>query len=87
MQSFIEKHREKVTGVISVFDRIILKGYLPISYPAGAESFFARSNRLLMTFKDFTFEQTDALRTHAMQIAAEANRPYEYLREHVRKEE
>jgi hypothetical protein len=87
MQSFIEKHHEKVTGVISVFDRIILKGYLPISYPAAAESFFARSNRLLMTFKDFTSEQTNALRTHAMQIATEANRPYEYLREHVRKEE
>jgi hypothetical protein len=87
MQSFIEKHQKKVTGVISVFDRIILKGYLPISYPAAAESFFSRTNRLLKTFKDFTSEQTDILRTHAMQIAKEANRPYEYLREHIRKEE
>ena len=87
MQSFIEKHQKKITGVLSVFDRIILKGYLPISYPAAAESFFARSNRLLMTFKDFTSAQTNALRTHAMQVAKQANRPYEYLREHVRKEE
>jgi len=87
MQGFIEKHHEKITGVISVFDRIILKGYLPISYPAAAEGFFARNNKLLMTFKDFTSEQTDALRTHAMDYAARANRPYEYLREHVRKEE
>jgi hypothetical protein len=87
MQSFIEKHQKNITGVISVFDRIILKGYLPISYPQAAESFFARTNRLLMTFKDFTSEQTDVLRTHAMQVAKEANRPYEYLREHVRKEE
>jgi hypothetical protein len=87
MQDFIAKHQEKVTGVISVFDRIILKGYLPISYPAAAQSFFARSNRLLKTFKDFTSEQTETLRTHAMQIAKQANRPYEYLRHHVRKEE
>lgn len=87
MQDFIAKHQEKVTGVISVFDRIIFKGYLPISYPAAAESFFARSNRLLKTFKDFTSEQTETLRTHAMRIAKQANRPYEYLRHHVRKEE
>jgi hypothetical protein len=87
MKSFIEKHREKITGVLSVFDRIILKGYLPISYPAAAEGFFARNNKLLMTFKDFTSQQTDALRTYAMDYAAQANRPYEYLREHVRKEE
>jgi len=87
MRSFIEKHRQKITGVISVFDRIILKGYLPISYPAVAERFFALNNQLLVTFKEFTSQQTDALRTHAMEYAAQANRPYEYLREHIRKEE
>jgi hypothetical protein len=72
MHRFIEKHQKKITGVISVFDRIILKGYLPISYPQAAESFFARTNRLLMTFKDFTSEQTDIVRTHAMQTAKPA---------------
>jgi hypothetical protein len=87
MLSFIEKHQNKITGVISVFDRIILKGYLPISYPAAAESFFDHHNMLLMSFKEFTSRQTDALRTHAIEFAKRANRPYEYLREHVRKEE
>jgi hypothetical protein len=87
MQSFIEKHHDNITGVLSVFDRIILKGYLPLSYPAAAESFFNRNNMLLMSFKEFTSRQTDALRTHAIEFAKRANRPYEYLREHVRKEE
>jgi hypothetical protein len=64
-----------------------LKGYLPISYPEAAESFFNHNNMLLMSFKDFTSRQTDALRTHAMKFAVKAKRPYEYLREHVRKEE
>ena len=87
MERFIAKHRERLTGVISVFDRIILKGYLPISYIDRAEAFFAQRGMLLKGFKDFTSEKTELLRNHAIQFARRAGRPYEYLREHVRKEE
>ena len=87
MEQFLNKHKEKVTGVISVFDRVILKGYLPISYPEAAESFFNRRGMLLKEFKNFTTTQTELLKKHAMQVAYKAGRPYEYLREHVRKED
>lgn len=87
MEQFLTKHQEKITGVISVFDRIILKGYLPFSYPDSAEQFFSRNNMLLKDFKTFTMTQTDTLKKHAIQFADKAGRPYEYIREHIRKEE
>ena len=36
MKDFVEKHRHKITGTISTFDRIIFKGYLPIGYLSAA---------------------------------------------------
>jgi hypothetical protein len=87
VKQFLQKHGEQVTGVISVFDRIILKGYLPISYPAAAESFLGRNGILLKDFKAFTTRQTMVLKSHAQKIAQDAKRPYEYMHEKVRKED
>jgi len=87
VKDFLEKHGDKVTGVISVFDRVILKGYLPISYPGAAERFFSGRGMLLKEFKDFTTAQTETLKEHAIEEARKAGRPYEYLQKPVRKEE
>ena len=87
MKDFIKKHENLITGSISVFDRIIFKGYLPISYPESAEKFFTRRGMLLKEFKDFTKFQTERLRAQAQKLAEKAQRPYEYLNGYVRKEE
>jgi hypothetical protein len=87
VEQFLNKHKEKITGNISVFDRMILKGYLPISFPEAADNYFSRNKMLLKQFKEFTTTQTERLKEHAQLIAQRAGRPYEYLREHVRKEE
>lgn len=87
MKDFFKKHEGSITGTISVFDRLILKGYLPMSYPDAAEKFFAMRGVLLKEFKDFTKAQTETLKLHAQQMAQKANRPYEYLNRYVRKEE
>lgn len=87
MDDFLKKHEASITGVISVFDRMIFKGYLPMTYPESAEMFLAQRGILLKEFKDFTSRQTEVLKTHAQQIAEKANRPYEYLNGYVRKEE
>ena len=86
MEKFMEKYRDQVTGVISVFDRIILKGYLPLTYPKAAEDFLHRHDILFKEFKAFTMQQTEVLKAHAMAIAHQAHRPYEYIRENLRKE-
>lgn len=87
VEDFLKKHEASITGTISVFDRIIFKGYLPMTYPEAAEKFFFYRKILLKEFKDFTKAQTETLRTHAQQMAQKANRPYEYLNGFVRKEE
>ncbi len=30
MKSFLDKHEAKITGVLSCFDHMLLRGYLPI---------------------------------------------------------
>ena len=87
MDQFLKKHKGMITGNISAFDRMILKGYLPISFPEAAENFFSRNKMLLKQFKEFTTAQTECLKTHAQLMAQRAGRPYEYLREHVRKDD
>jgi hypothetical protein len=87
VKDFLAKHEASITGTISVFDRLIFKGYLPMTYPESAEKFFAQRGILLKDFRDFTKTQTEKLKAHAQQMAKNANRPYEYLSEHVRKEE
>lgn len=87
VEEFLKKHEASITGTISVFDRLIFKGYLPMTYPDAAEKFFASRGILLKGFKDFTKTQTEALKIHAQQIAQKARRPYEYLNGYVRKEE
>ena len=87
MEAFLKKHEASITGAISVFDRVIFKGYLPITYPEAAEKFLASLGVLLKQFRDFTKRQTEALKAHAQQLAQRAGRPYEYLNGYVRKEE
>jgi hypothetical protein len=78
MNVFLDKYRDKTTGIISVFDRIIFKGYLPLTYPVAAEKFLSRQNTLICNFKAFTKKQTDLLKNHALKLAEQAKRPYEY---------
>lgn len=87
MERFLNKHQKNVTGVISVFDRMILKGYLPFSFPDAAEKYFNRNGLLLKEFKTFTTANTEALKLHAQKLAKKWNRPYEYLNRKVRKED
>jgi len=32
---FLDKHSDKVSGVLSSFDRVIVRGYLPLTYAKG----------------------------------------------------
>ena len=50
---FIRKHQTHITGVLSCFDRVIFRGYLPLSYPQGMSGFLYRQQVLLKDFKDY----------------------------------
>jgi hypothetical protein len=87
MEQFIVKHQDKITGMISCFDRILFKGYLPISYAERMEAFLNRQGVLLKDFKRFASLCSDGIKEHAMDVARKAARPFEYLNSPIRKEE
>jgi len=88
MEQFIQKHHDKITGVISVFDRIIFKGYLtPITYPQGLQLFLNCNRVLLKDFKEFVKKQSLIIKAHAEKYARLYNRPFEFKNANIDKEE
>lgn len=87
MEPFIQKHDAIIEGVLSTFDRVLIKGYLPLSRPEVMASLMGQHGLLLKDFKRFVVEQSAAVGLHAKALAERAGRPYLYLRGAVRKEE
>jgi|CXWL01.1.fsa_nt_gi hypothetical protein len=87
MEQFIVKHQDKITGMISCFDRLLLKGYLPISHPDGMEAFLRRKGVLLKEFKAFASNCSESLKRSADEKARKAGRLFQYLNSPIRKEE
>jgi hypothetical protein len=42
---FVQKHQADVTGVLSSFDRMLFKGYLPLRTPEAMEGWLAGTSR------------------------------------------
>src|SRR5262249_40209919 len=84
---FLQKHADQITGVLSCFDRLIFKGYLPVSYPRGMEGFLQHHGILLKNFRTFALEQSALVKAHACQLAEQAGRPFLPLQHKIRKEE
>ncbi len=82
MKEFVEKHRAKIRGVLSCPDRVVFKGYLPIGYGRGMESFMTGQGILIKDFKKFVTQQTERLSNHAKAVAERSERPYQYLYSH-----
>ena len=81
MLSFIERHRDKIKGVLSGLDRIRFRGTLrALSHEWGLRHFLQAGGVLLKDFKDYVLDLTRQLREATEQCAAEANRPLQYLR-------
>jgi hypothetical protein len=78
MKNFIQLNEKKVQGMLSCFDRMIFRGYLPIQSGWQMAGFL---NRQLGrgNLKEFLTETGYALKAHALKLAKEAGRPYRYL--------
>ncbi|MDM8006158.1 MAG: hypothetical protein QUV05_08445 [Phycisphaerae bacterium] len=87
MDHFITKHRAKVTGTISCFDRILFKGHLPLGWADAMERFMARQRSRLKDFGGFVNRQSERIKQHAKDMAERTGRPYIYLNDPIRKEE
>jgi hypothetical protein len=81
MQSFIQKHHEKIKGVLSGLDRIRFRGTLrAIAHEWGMRRFLEARNVLLKNFKDFALYLTRQVRAASEASAEKQGRPFIYLR-------
>jgi hypothetical protein len=87
VDSFVAKHRHNITGILSCFDRVILKGYLPFSYPLAMEGFLGRCGILIKDFPKLAKQQSAILKGTAHRLAEQAGRPVIPVPYKIRKEE
>jgi hypothetical protein len=87
MDLFLSAHGNKITGTISVFDRLIIKGHLPLGYPHGMEQLLQREGKLFKDLKGFVLEQSDRIKERARQLAEQSGRPYEYHNIKIQKDQ
>jgi len=80
MDTFLSIHQNDVIGTLSMFDRMIFKGYLTHLFPQGAFGrFLSAQGVLLKDFAQYVEQATRALKEHAQHLAKEADRPFIYL--------
>lgn len=79
MKAFLDKHELKITGVLSCFDRMLFRGYLPIMSGAAMAQFLNQAGIKFRDLKDFLTEHAATLKAHAQAVAEREGRPYIYL--------
>lgn len=91
MNPFVSRHRQQISAVLECFDRVILRGHLPLVAP-GYFGTWLRSKRIALNVKNlpegwWNFKEAapwfaTQLKTHAQALAAQAGRPYQHLPSH-----
>lgn len=86
---FIQRFGDKITGVLSGFDRLILRGsLLSIVFPDGMKRLLRLKHVLLKDFGRWAHQMTEQLKEASCRAARESNRPIVYLRSaHTDKDE
>ena len=80
MRAFLERHAQKVLGVLHGFDRLLFRGCLrSISYSRGLENFLGASHVRYAQFGEFAQRLSDQLKRHGQSVAEAAGRPFQYL--------
>src|SRR5204862_158415 len=80
MHEFIAKHRDKITGILSGFDRLVLRGTLrSISFPDGLWHYLHANDVLLKDFGSHVDRVSQRLKDASVCEAHEFGRPVRYL--------
>ena len=80
VMNIIDWKQEKIKGILSTFDRIIIKGYsLQLSNINQMGYFLSHNNVLLKDFGEYAEKVTKSLCEHIENIAKINNRPYQFL--------
>lgn len=80
MERFLERHRDRITGTLSGFDRVLFRGTLrSIAHVKGLRVFLYSRGVLMKDFSSFVLSLSQRLVEHAKQLASDWGRPYVYL--------
>ena len=87
LSRFVAKFTNLIVAVLSCFDRVIFKGYLPITNGPALEGFVDHILKIRhCDFMDFAEEQSECLVDHAKRLAQQAGAGYHYLQGPHRKD-
>ncbi len=87
LSRFVAKFTKLIVAVLSCFDRVIFKGYLPLTNGPALEGFVDHVLRIRRCdFMAFAEEQSESLVEHAKQMARDAGAEYVYLQGAHRKD-
>ena len=81
MNPFVTRHQDRIAGVLSCFDRVIITGTLPDIAHAGAMAHFLDYRHIrLFDFPRWAEPLRNALRDNAERVACEAGLKIEFIR-------
>ena len=80
MRHFIAKYANRITGVVSGFDRVVFRGTLrQIAFVDGLRRLLWKRQVLLKDFGPYANAITEQLKEASLQTAQKQGRPIEYL--------
>ena len=87
--SLIERYSDKIRGVISCYDRIVIQGILPgFCFAEGMSGYLYAHQIRIFDYPRFAEPLRDAIRANAEQLAQENGIEIEFIRKtHIRKED
>jgi DNA-binding Lrp family transcriptional regulator len=81
MGALLERYHDKVAGVMSCWDRVIIQGTLPgLSYAAGMTSYLNAHDIRIFDYPRFAQPLRDEVRANAEKLAAETGIEIEFMR-------
>jgi len=88
-RDLIDRYRERLHGVLSCYDRIVVTGTLPqVCYAAGMTAFLKARGVRIFDYPRFAEPLRDAVRGRAQELATSAGIAIEHIaKAHIRKEE
>ena len=80
MQRFLQRHQDRIVGVLSGFDRLLFRGTLrSISYLTGMDKFLNGHGVLYKHFGPFAEGVSDKIKEHVRQFTEKHERPFHDL--------
>jgi len=86
MKAFIRKYEDRIHGVLSCFDRMLFRGYLPIMSGWAMAGFLDRLKVNFGNLKPFLLENSERVNHHAIAMAQKRGRPFRYLASNIDKD-